>query len=110
MLDGMKKRSLTYVSGIVLLTLAACLTYPKLSDSPKQSQQKFVPMPVATSHHQRAKLQQPTNQESVKVAFRLKASFVDPKTAANQLPIPKASCSINWLPGLKQTIKDNCML
>ena len=81
----MNNRTLTLVmSGIALLTLGACLTYPKLEDSPKQSQQKFVPMSVATPRHERAKLQKNTNQEPVKVALRLKASFVDPKTVANQ--------------------------
>lgn len=80
MLDGMKKRSLTYVSGIALLTLAACLTYPKLSDSPKQSQQKFVPMSVSTPHHERTKLQpKPQKEGPIKVSFKLKPSFVDPE-------------------------------
>ena len=79
MFDGMKKRSLTYVSGIALLALAACIAWFKLSDSPKQSQQqKSVSISVATPHRERTKLQ-PQKEGPIKVSFKLKPSFVDPE-------------------------------
>ena len=80
MFDGMKYRTLTLpiLLGIVLF-FAAYLAWPKANDSSKPSQQKFVPMSVATPHRERTKLQ-PQKEGPIKVSFKLKPSFVDPES------------------------------